>query len=103
VATLHPDLPAPEFQALGREVIDLLTEYYATIEEEPAFPACKPADVAAMFAGPAPEQAEPVAEILADWRDRIIPNSSRQGSPRWFGFVNGSGSQIGTLADALAS
>jgi aromatic-L-amino-acid decarboxylase len=103
VAELHPDLPSAEFTALGHDVIDLLAEYYAEIERAPAFPGCKPADVAELFSGPVPERADPVAEILADWRDKIIPNSSRQGSPRWFGFVNGSGSQIGALADALAS
>jgi len=100
---LHPDLPAPAFQAMGHDVIDLIADYYATIESAPAFPGCKPVDVAALFDAPAPEQPESLAAILADWREKIVPNSSRQGSPRWFGFVNGSGSQVGTLADALAS
>ncbi|MGH7523078.1 MAG: pyridoxal phosphate-dependent decarboxylase family protein [Gemmatimonadales bacterium] len=100
---LHPDLPRAAFTALGREVVDLLADYYADLDSAPAFPGCKPADVAALFAAPVPEEAEPIETILADWRDKIIPNSSRQGSPRWFGFVNGSGSQIGTLADAMAS
>jgi aromatic-L-amino-acid decarboxylase len=103
VPQLRPDLPPAEFKALSHDVVDLLADYYAEIDTAPAFPGCKPADVAALFDMPAPEQAESVDAILADWRDKIIPNSSRQGSPRWFGFVNGSGSQIGTLADALAS
>ena len=103
MASLHPDLPRAEFTALGNDVIDLLAEYYADLGSAPAFPGCKPADVAALFDAPPPERGEPVAAILADWRDKIIPNSARQGSPRWFGFVNGSGSQIGTLADAMAS
>jgi glutamate/tyrosine decarboxylase-like PLP-dependent enzyme len=100
---LHPDLPRAEFEALGHDVVDLLADYYADMESAAAFPGCKPADVAALFDVPPPERAEPIEAILADWRDKIIPNSSRQGSPRWFGFVNGSGSQIGTLADAMAS
>lgn len=100
---LHPDLPTPAFKALGHDVIDLLADYYADLETAPAFPGCRPADVAALFTAPPPETGEPVNAILADWRDRIVPNSSRQGSPRWFGFVNGSGSQIGALADAMAS
>jgi glutamate/tyrosine decarboxylase-like PLP-dependent enzyme len=103
VPDLHPDLPAAEFTALGHDVIDLLAQYFSELDTAPAFPACKPDEVAALFSGPPPEQAEPVSTILADWRDKIIPNSSRQGSARWFGFVNGSGSQIGALADAMAS
>ena len=100
---LHPDLPTAEFKALGHDVIDLLAQYYAEMESAPAFPGCKPTDVAALFDAPPPERPESIDAILADWRDKIIPNSSRQGSPRWFGFVNGSGSQIGALADAMAS
>ncbi|MGH7592318.1 MAG: pyridoxal phosphate-dependent decarboxylase family protein [Gemmatimonadales bacterium] len=100
---LHPDLPRAEFTALGRDVVGLLADYYADLDTAPAFPGCKPADVAALFDLPPPEHPESISAILADWRDKIIPNSARQGSPRWFGFVNGSGSQIGALADALAS
>jgi glutamate/tyrosine decarboxylase-like PLP-dependent enzyme len=103
VPDLHPDLPRAEFEALGHDVIELLADYYADLQSAPAFPGCQPADVAALFDAPPPDRGEPVSAILADWRDKIIPNSSRQGSPRWFGFVNGSGSQIGALADALAS
>ena len=103
MSQLHPDLPAAEFKTLGHDVIDLLAEYYAEMGSAPAFPGCKPSDVAALFDAPPPEHAESIDAILADWREKIIPNSSRQGSPRWFGFVNGSGSQIATLADAMAS
>jgi len=103
VPVLHPDLPENEFRTLGRQVIDLVAEYYAEIERAPAFPAREPASVAALFDRPVPEGAEDPAAILADWREKIVPNSSRQGSPRWFGFVNGSGTQIGALAEALAS
>ncbi len=98
---LHPDLPHAAFRDLGHDVIDLLADYYADLERRRPSPAAS-RDVAALFDRP-PERAEPVDAILADWREKIVPNSSRQGSPRWFGFVNGSGSQIGALADALAS
>lgn len=100
---LHPDLPPDDFRDLGYQVVDLLASYYATLGSAPAFPACEPDDVAALFTAAAPEHAEPVADIFDDWTTRIVPNSARQGSPRWFGFVNGSGSQIGALADAMAS
>lgn len=103
MANLNPDLPADEFKALGGQVIDLLAAYYEEMDRVPAFPGCTPAAVAALFQAAVPEQAEPVADILADWQAKIVPNSSRQGSARWFGFVNGSGSQIGALADAMAS
>jgi glutamate/tyrosine decarboxylase-like PLP-dependent enzyme len=106
-----PDLPPAEFQALGHHVIDLIADYYASISREsvdsgtapPAFPAIKPADVAAMFTGHAPQHGEPLGPILDDWNARILPNASHLGHPRWFGFVNGTGTQVGVLAEALAA
>ena len=108
---LSPDLPPAEFQAMGHRVIDLITEYYASLSREavdggtapPAFPAVRPADVAAMFTGNAPERPEPIDAILADWSSTILPNASHLGHPRWFGFVNGTGTQISVLAEALAA
>src|SRR5664279_5394879 len=75
---LSPDLPPAEFQAQGHRVIDLIAEYYASLSREavdrgtapPAFPAIRPADVAAMFTGAAPEQGESLDTILANWQDR---------------------------------
>ncbi len=97
------DLPPSEFQELGHQVIDLLADFFAQLPDRPAFPAQRPPDVAALFDAPVPETAEPVADILRDWTEKIVPNSSLQGSGRWFGFVNGSGTQIGALAEAMAA
>ncbi len=97
------DLPPSEFEELGHQVIDLLADFFAQLPERPAFPAKRPPDVAALFDAPVPETAEPVADILRDWTEKIVPNSSLQGSGRWFGFVNGSGTQIGALAEAMAA
>jgi aromatic-L-amino-acid/L-tryptophan decarboxylase len=97
------DLPPSEFQSLGYRVIDLLADFFAELPNRPAFPAKQPTDVAALFEAPVPETAQPVEDILRDWNEKIIPNSSLQGSGRWFGFVNGSGTQIGALAEAMAA
>ncbi len=97
------DLPPDAFRALGHEAIDLITQFFADINEVAPFPARSPAEVHALFDRPLPMAAEDARSILADWTTKILPNSSVLGSPRWFGFVNGSGNQIGTIADALAS
>ena len=105
------DLPPADFQALGYSVIDRIAAYYASLSHEavndgsapPPYAALRPADVAALFQGPPPERAERPEEILADWEARILPNASHLGHPRWFGFVNGTGTQVGVLADALTA
>ncbi len=97
------DLPPEAFRALGHEAIDLITTFFAEINDAAPFPAQHPSTVHALFDLPLPETGEDPHAILADWTTKILPNSSILGSPRWFGFVNGSGSQIGAIADALAS
>lgn len=97
------DLPPDAFRALGREVVDLLADFFRDLHEAAPFPASAPADVRALFADPVPEHGEDPHAILADWSTRILPHSSVLGHPKWFGFVNGSGTQIGALADAMAS
>ncbi len=97
------DLPPDAFRALGYEAIDLITQFFADINEVAPFPARPPAEVHALFDRSLPQAGEEPHAILADWSTKILPNSSVLGSPRWFGFVNGSGNQIGAIADALAS
>lgn len=97
------DLPPEEFRALGHEAIDLITQFFADINNAAPFPGRPPAEVRALFDLPLPIAGEDPHAILADWTAKILPNSSVLGSPRWFGFVNGSGNQIGAIADALAS
>lgn len=38
-----------------------------------------------------------------EWTAKILPNATHLGSPRYFGFVNGSGTMMGMLAEALAA
>lgn len=97
------DLPPEEFRALGREAVDLITDFFAELKDAAPFPAQQPAAVHALFDLPVPEAGEDPHAILADWSTKILPNSSILGHAKWFGFVNGSGSQIGAIADALAS
>ena len=102
-STLGVDMPAEEFRRHGIAVIDRLVAHYASLHDQPAYPAVSPIDLVPLFDGPVPEHGEPLDAILADWEWKILPNSSIQGSPRFFGWVNGGGTQVGTLAEALAT
>lgn len=97
------DMPPDEFRRHGYAVIDRLVDHFATLAERVPYPAATPLDIAPLFDVPVPENGEPLETILTDWETKILPNSSVQGSPRFFGWVNGGSSQVGALADALAS
>jgi len=97
------DFDPETFRRLGYRVIDMLAEYYADLPDAPVFPPRTPAEVAPLFDRPAPQEGEPPDGILDDWATKVLPNSTRVGSPRYFGFVMGSGTMMGTFAEALAA
>src|SRR5690606_12684427 len=62
-----------------------------------------PEEVARAFEEPLPEHGQDPARILDDWDEKVLPNATHNGSPRYFGFVMGSGTPMGILAEALAA
>jgi glutamate/tyrosine decarboxylase-like PLP-dependent enzyme len=97
------DLSTEEFKRIGYRVIDEIAEYLATVRDVPVFAAKKPGEVEAVFDEPMPEDGQTPDEIVDTWREKIVPNATHLGSPRYFGFVNGSGSHMAVFADAMAA
>lgn len=97
------DLSPEEFQTLGYRAIDAIATYLREVRDVPVFPGHRPEEVARVFEEPLPERGQDPADILAEWAEKVLPNATHLGSPRYFGFVNGSGSTIAILAEALAA
>jgi glutamate/tyrosine decarboxylase-like PLP-dependent enzyme len=97
------DLDPQEFQKLGYRVVDLIAEYYSTVRDAPVFPSRTSKEIEDVFNEPLPEDGQEPDGILNEWQSKVLSNTTHLGSPRYFGFVNGSGTMIGTLADALAA
>lgn len=97
------DLTPEEFREAGHRAIELIAEHFERVHDVETLPDRTPREVAALFDEPLPERGESAHEILDDWEDYVYPNATHNGSPRWFGYVKGSGTQIGVLADALAA
>src|SRR3972149_12240192 len=97
------DLDTETFRKLGYRIIDTIADYYGSIRDVPVFPSRTSTEVAAAFNEPLPTKGSDPATILARWTRSVLPNATHLGSPRYFGFVNGSGTMIGVLAEALAA
>ncbi len=94
------DLPPAEFRRLGHHAIDLLAEYYAGLRARrilPVTPGPPP------FAEPLPQRGADPRHLLDRWTREVVPASAHLGSPRFFGYVHGSGLQLAALADLLAA
>jgi glutamate/tyrosine decarboxylase-like PLP-dependent enzyme len=97
------DLDPETFRKLGYRAVDMIADYYAGIRDIPVFPPHTSTEVAQVFEEPLPQVGQDPEEILGEWKSKVLPNTTHLGSPRYFGYVNGSGTMIATLADALAS
>jgi aromatic-L-amino-acid/L-tryptophan decarboxylase len=102
-AFVDPDLTIEEFRKLGYDVIDIIADYYSTIRQVPVYPPHTAAEVESVFREELPNTGQDPDAILHEWRTKVLPNATHPGSPRFFGFVIGSGTMIGTLAEALAA
>ena len=97
------DMSPETFRALGHRVVDTVADYYRTIRDLPVFPARTSSEVAAAFNEPLPHDGQDPQSILDAWTEKILPNATHLGSPRYFGFVNGSGTMMSVLAETLAA
>jgi aromatic-L-amino-acid decarboxylase len=86
---------------LGYRTVDLLVEWLE--RESPAIRRASPAEMRKRLAGPPPEQAEPFEAILEGLERDVLPFASRDGHPRFFGFIPFSATWPGALGDLIAS
>jgi len=97
------DMNPEDFRKLGYHVIDIITDYYASLPQIPVYPASTSSEVEQIFKEDYPTKGQDPFAIIKEWQSKILPYATHLGSPRYFGFVNGSGTMIGTLAEALAA
>lgn len=62
-----------------------------------------PQDMRAAFAGPVPASPEPLADIYADVRAKVMPHAMGNIHPRFWAWYMGAGNLTGALADFLAA
>jgi len=97
------ELTPEAFRELGYRAIDDITAYYEQLDDLPVFPGKTPAEVERLFEEDVPEVGQDPDEILDEWTERVLPAATHNTSPRYFGFVMGSGTLFGVVADALAA
>jgi len=88
---------------LGYRTVDLLVERLERERGGPPLRRATPAEMRERLHGPPPEQPEPFDEILERLERDVLPFASRDGHPRFFGFVPFAGTWPGALGDLVAS
>src|SRR5512141_2761357 len=98
---MNPLVISPEqFHDIVLQIAELSTDYLRNLDSLPAFPKVNGQQTQEVFGGPAPE--EGLGPEALDALQHVLA-FSRPPSPRFYGYVLGSGEPVAAAADLLAS
>jgi len=89
-------------RALGHRMVDDMLDYQRTLRERPAWQAV-PADVRGRLRAPVPRRGEPAEAVYERFRRDVLPYPPGNAHPRFWGWVIGTGTPLGMLAEMLAA
>ncbi|HXI04099.1 MAG TPA: pyridoxal-dependent decarboxylase, partial [Candidatus Saccharimonadales bacterium] len=97
------DLTPEEIESAAAGITRMLAAFRAGRETAPVLAGPRGAEIAEALGGPLPREGTSLESLLDEVRRKVIPTCRRNDSPRFFGYVCSGGSDVGTLADYLAS
>ncbi len=97
------DVPLDELRRALHEAADLVADYVGGVGERPVLPLVEPGEISAALPDEAPEQAEAMEAILADYRRWIEPNAGHWNHPGFLGYFAISASAPGIVGETLAA
>lgn len=89
-------------RALGHQMVDDLIDYWAGIREQKIWRPI-PDEVKQVFDLPIPEQGQSPEEVYREFKEYIFPYNKGNVHPRFFAWIQGTGTPMGTFGDLLAS
>lgn len=89
-------------RTLGHQMVDDLIDYWAGIREQKIWRPI-PEEVKEVFDQPIPEQGQSPEEVYREFKEYIFPYNKGNVHPRFFAWIQGTGTPMGTFGDLLAS
>jgi len=89
-------------RALGHQMVEDMLSYLENIRERPCWQALPP-EVHASFSKPLPGKPQGAESAYQDFKENVLPFPCGNIHPRFWGWVHGTGTAGGMLADMLAS
>jgi aromatic-L-amino-acid/L-tryptophan decarboxylase len=87
---------------LGVQMVTDMLDYLKTVRERPVWQPI-PEQVKDSFRRPLPLEPEPASEVYQEFRQNVLPYPLGNIHPRFWGWVIGTGTPLGVLADMLAA
>ena len=89
-------------RALGHQMVDDLIDYWAGIRQQKIWRPI-PDEVKQVFDLPIPEEGQSPEEVYREFKEYIFPYNKGNVHPRFFAWIQGTGTPMGTFGDLLAS
>lgn len=99
--TLDPS--AEEVRRIGDATNEFVADYVAGLTSRRVYPAISSRQIRDQLDASLPLEGCGFDELLATFRDAIVPASRQNGHPRMFGYVQSPGTAIASFSDLLAS
>ncbi|MGM0944087.1 MAG: pyridoxal phosphate-dependent decarboxylase family protein [Bacteroidota bacterium] len=87
---------------LGHQMVDDLIDYWKSIREQKIWKPI-PEEVKEFFDTPLPEKGQDPTKIYEEFKQYIFPYNKGNVHPRFFAWIQGTGTPLGSFADLLAS
>ncbi|MBW2275961.1 MAG: aspartate aminotransferase family protein [Deltaproteobacteria bacterium] len=91
------------FRRWGHELIDWVADYLDEIETFPVRSPVEPGDVRSQLPPTAPEQGEPMQQLMDDFQTIILPGMTHWQHPSWFAYFPANSSPPSILAELLTA
>jgi aromatic-L-amino-acid decarboxylase len=98
-----PHMSIEDFREAAGELIDLICDYYAGIEQRPVRPDTAPGDVLAQMDAAPPPFGVPFHDTLREVNNTITPNLTHWQHPGFFAYFSANASFPAILGDLLCS
>ncbi len=97
------ELSAEQMRRNGYEVVDWLVERLGELQAGPVLREASPEEMQRRFSGQPPDRPVPLTDLLDVLGRDVLPFTGVWGHPRFFGYIPGSGTWPGALADFIVS
>ncbi|HEX5148001.1 MAG TPA: pyridoxal-dependent decarboxylase, partial [Candidatus Limnocylindrales bacterium] len=97
------DMDPATFRAAAHAVVEVMADYLDTIEARAVFPAIEPGSLRSLFPTSAPESAESLEAILADYHRLVEPNATHWQHPGFLAYFATTASGPGILGEMLTA
>ena len=92
-----------DFRKWSQKAAEWGADYRETLRDRPVRARTQPGEIAALIAASAPEAAEPMEQIFADFEQKILPGMTHWQHPRFFAYFPANAAPVSVVAEYLVS